>query len=622
MCVSPKARRTRALLVLIGWCLWAQAGAAEDPEAEIRDLFLSVQRSLGAGELEKAESDSRRILGLALEQLGALNTALGDFAEAERAYLEACRMYPLNPQSCLGLSAVSLRNRKYEAGKEWTRRVLELDPLHHEARHALGSLHFMEGDLASAADELRTAYALRPEYTAVAYTLGLVYLELKRPQDAQDIFQEVLEKRGDSAPLRVFFGRAYRETSYFELAAQEFRKAIDLDSNCPKANYYLGLTRLLHRGSRAIPEAISHFEAERRINPTHIAARRFLEVLGRANYNEEALSTLLARSADETLILAEDPLDEKTRHSFIDLTGTYRTTIATAYQYLARTYTAREDLASAARSTAKGMPAAANALVPSSQPQSGSVRTLRVLARLALQEKDTAAAWKHASRARELAPASPDVLVDFADVSLAHGMVADAVFALRLLRLMYQDRPEYLFTLGSALVRAGDFPAAIESLSRYTQLRPEDPRGHLMLGMAKYLAGENDEAARHLRMALELRSVLPDAHFYLAQIGYRRGEDHEARARLEATLEQAGEHPRARVALAKILSREGRQEEALDELRRAVKLLPQDSDVHFQFSRIYSQLGDHAKARQHLDLYSRYKREEAMDRDQGRKIQF
>jgi protein O-GlcNAc transferase len=622
---------------LLAVCLALGAAAAERSKSDIEELFLRVRRSLGTGELERAESDARRILGFALERVGAISTALGQLPEGERAYLEACRMFPLDPQSCLGLASVSLRNGRYDVGKKWARRLLELDPLQHEARHALGSILFMEGDYDGAADELRTAYALRPTNVGVAYTLGLAYLQLERLQDARDIFAEVLAALGDSAALRVFFGRAYRETGYLALAAAELRKAIDLDPGTKRAHYYLGLTSLLQHGSRAIPEAIPLFEAERRINPDHDLSRRFLEVLGsEPGQREEALSALLARAVDETLVLEEDPLDSETRRSLTDSARAYRRQVARAYKELALAYAGRGEASAAAYAAKADWWAGSQAIPPSDQrplaprskgarveadPADGSVRTLRLRARRALEAKDTGAAWDHASRARKLAPASPDVLADFADASLAHGMVADAVFALRLLLVMKEDHREHLLTLGTALIRAGDFPAAIETLSRYSRLQPADSRSQLALGVATYLAGEDTEAAGHLRAALDLQPTLPDAHFYLAEIAHRRGAHGQAKAHLQTALEQAGEHPRARVALAKILSREGRDREALQQLERAVAILPRDSEVQFQLGNVYSRMGDRDKAERHLELYSRYKRQESADRDRGRQIQ-
>ena len=48
-------------------------------------------------------------------------------------------------------------------------------------------------------------------------------IELREPDRAKQIFREILERLGESAGLRILFGRAYRETEHWTDAVAEFK---------------------------------------------------------------------------------------------------------------------------------------------------------------------------------------------------------------------------------------------------------------------------------------------------------------------------------------------------------------------------------------------------------------
>lgn len=229
--------------------------AVESPQETIRDRLKAAEESLNEEEFERATSEVQEALGIALDQIGAIESNLGDYQLARRAYEEACQESILSIRPFLGLAIVYLRTGQLEKGIELLTRMLEINPTNPEAKHLLGKFYYMQGDFRSAARELRDAYSAAPNDTSIAYTLALAYLEEKDYDRAGEIFEQMVARLEDSAALRVLFGRAYRETENWSLAVEQFKKARELEPDYPRAHYYLGLTYLLWEGAAAFEDA-------------------------------------------------------------------------------------------------------------------------------------------------------------------------------------------------------------------------------------------------------------------------------------------------------------------------------------------------------------------------------
>lgn len=267
---------------------------AASPRDRIATLFESAERAIEAAEWEQAESDLQQALGIALDQLGAIHVSLSEFPEAERAYTEACRNTILSIRPYTGLGIVFLRTGQYARGIDLMQRILDINPTNADAKHLLGKYFYMQGNFRAAARELRDAYALAPDDTSVAYTLALAHLELREPDRAKQIFREILERLGESAGLRILFGRAYRETEHWTDAVAEFKRAIELDPDYPRAHYYLGLTYLLWEGAVAFEQAMQEFLMELEHHPNQYHPNFFLGVIYTIQLrDQEALPYLL-----------------------------------------------------------------------------------------------------------------------------------------------------------------------------------------------------------------------------------------------------------------------------------------------------------------------------------------
>jgi tetratricopeptide (TPR) repeat protein len=236
-----------------------------------------------------------------------------------------------------------------------------------------------------------------------------------------------------------------------------------------------------------------------------------------------------------------------------------------------------------------------------------SVRTLQVLSALALKQEDPQRAWDFIAQARRIAPCSPQILYEFARISELLNLSAEAVMALRFLVLMEPDKPDYLWQLGSGLLQVANYPRAVDSFSLYVEARPDEALGRAMLGQALYLASRFDEAEQQFLVAQELDPALVDAVYYLGMIAYTRGRDEKAEEYLQAAITEAAEHGRAHLGLGKLYLRLRRYSESEQSLREASRLMPEDHDVCYQLSRLYSLQGNRERALEELQKFNELK---------------
>lgn len=262
-------------------------------------------------------------------------------------------------------------------------------------------------------------------------------------------------------------------------------------------------------------------------------------------------------------------------------------------------------LEAAARDAAAGRRLEAERLLRAVADRYRSVRALLLLARLQSGGKDSAAALRSLERARKIAPNSEDVLSAFAQVSLAAKRPVPAILALESLTRMWPGVPEHHYLLGVALMQAGDYPAAAESLQRGRQLEPDRPLTLVAMGLALNGLKRYGEAAPPLRRCLELEPDNLEALAALAEAEEGLGETAAAEDHVRRALSHASGHGTANLVLGLLRMKEERYPEARDALEKAVRADPASSKAHYQLSLAYARLDDEANATKHLDLYKK-----------------
>jgi Tfp pilus assembly protein PilF len=186
----------------------------------------------------------------------------------------------------------------------------KIDPDSPDLQFNLGRAYFLKGHFNLAEQKFIRALKLKSEFSEARFNLGLVYLELKRWDEAvfqfklvtEDIFYQnhnlaainlgiaymnkgeyakslaTLRSVVDNDPrnpiAKVYLGQLYLKVDKVELAIMEFNNALTIHKNYANAYYNLGLAYLKNKDNRA---AIAAFREVVRITPESELGRQSRE---------------------------------------------------------------------------------------------------------------------------------------------------------------------------------------------------------------------------------------------------------------------------------------------------------------------------------------------------------
>ncbi len=241
------------------------AGGAS-PQTVLQEHYDSAQNFQTAGDLPQAVFQYKLFISNALIQLAYNRSKAGDFPKASQYFDGALALVPGDTAVELEYAEAALAAKDLTKARSLAQTVVDAEPKNAKARRVLGRTLLQMNDLQAARGQLETAVALESDYEN-GYALATAYLALKEEKSAAKIFTEMLSAFGDSAVLRISFGRAYGEYGYPELAIAEFKKAIAKDPKAPGAHYLLGASYVLSMGEIDFPQAIAEFNNELAINP-------------------------------------------------------------------------------------------------------------------------------------------------------------------------------------------------------------------------------------------------------------------------------------------------------------------------------------------------------------------
>lgn len=251
---------------------------AQPKEDEIARRLTAAETFQLAGDLPNAATENQAIVGLALER--AANLALKE-AQLERAIklLNDSLAMIDRAETRTNLAAAYLRAAEIDKAIVEAQNALKIDSKNVQAHYLLGRLFYTKGDYQAALPELESTLVGAPDFDS-AYALAVTYLNLKQPDRAKLLFEEILTAlKGDKNGLHILFGRAYEQTGYYPEAEREFKQELAINPKTPKAHFFIGYILLQHNGSERLAEAGREFEAELQISPTDFYANFFRGVV-------------------------------------------------------------------------------------------------------------------------------------------------------------------------------------------------------------------------------------------------------------------------------------------------------------------------------------------------------
>ena len=283
-------RHTAAVLLAVG-CL-APAAAAQEPSF---DHAAALQKK---GDLEAAAAEYVRFLVTyppnveARSNLGVVLMGLGRYEEAIAAYQAALATSPDNTTVRLNLGLAFYKAARLEDALAAFGRVLGAQPENMQARYLSADCHLRLGRPDQVVALLQPHEAARRDDPVMAYLLGMAYLATKQLDKGQLLIDRIL-RHGDSAQARVMMGLAKRGVGDLNGAADELKRAVDLDPE-HLGVHSLYAQALLETGNPDL--AKRHFEAELSRNPLEFDANLYMGVLLKAEEQYDAALAHLKRA--------------------------------------------------------------------------------------------------------------------------------------------------------------------------------------------------------------------------------------------------------------------------------------------------------------------------------------
>jgi len=214
---------------------------------------------------------------------------------------------------------------------------------------------------------------------------------------------------------------------------------------------------------------------------------------------------------------------------------------------------------------------------------------------------------------------------DYADahnnLGVAHqqlGRIGEAIAHYQRALELKPDYAEALNNLGAALLDQGQFNQALGLCQKAVALRPHDHEAHNNLGIALQHQQRLDEAALEFERALELKADYAKAHNNLGTLLKEKGQFAEARAHFDEALARNPDFAEAHYNRAELLKfRRGEDPlKALETLANGGVAENKRMYVDFTLAKAFDDLGDYARAIQHMLAGNALKRRE-IDYDEG-----
>lgn len=219
----------RSLVIFVGYNLFFGTVAhGIDNAAHIGGLVSGLILGALIARVAPHHDEPLRRIGVLL--VGVLLVALGV------QWLQHSRGYLVHAQSGVDL----LGQRKTDEAIREFQTSLRMRKDFVPARLELARAYILKGDLKNAEIELRKIIATNPANQDAYYFLGHVYLETKQPEQARQIFSQMVEMNPGNADGHAGMAEVASFEGKYAEALQEYQRTAELDPGYQSVHYDMG----------------------------------------------------------------------------------------------------------------------------------------------------------------------------------------------------------------------------------------------------------------------------------------------------------------------------------------------------------------------------------------------
>lgn len=212
-------------------------------------LVLGMAACVGVSAERKQQADAHGKLGYAFLEDGLLQPAFVEFQKAEAA----------NPRDKTIRYALGhlyfLQERWLEASREFET-AIRLDPAYSDGHNYLGVTSQRLGRTEEAIRHFKHALEnlTWPTPHIAHYSLGLIFVEQNRLEEAAEAFRNALRTQSNYLPAHTMLGEVYARQGRLSDAIGAYKEAVRLKPEYEDAHYNLGLA-YLKAGEKALASA-------------------------------------------------------------------------------------------------------------------------------------------------------------------------------------------------------------------------------------------------------------------------------------------------------------------------------------------------------------------------------
>jgi tetratricopeptide (TPR) repeat protein len=440
-----------------------------------------------------------------------------------------------------------------------------------------------------------------PNDPALANQLGETLITQGRLEEAKAAFERAAALGPDRPEILENLALVNLMLHINSGAAQAAARLLDVDPSNYNGHLVLGIT-LLNNGDR--PQALSHFQVLRRLNPADPLVRAGLieaggtEAQSGSQQERRELSAVDISPADALLasqIFQVPPLNgyvlpwlESARRA--NPNNADLLPLAQAYIDTRQYVKARDVLVLGIRRGAQnGLPLLKLSLVEFELHDSDKAQLLLMQAKNAIG-------------------AQSRMLLTFAAVCLQEHRFVEARDSLeRFPNDSIEPKRHYL--LGLTYAALGDVRARDE-LSTALSINPENVSALVAMAACDLKHGDIEPASQRLARAIQLNAANAPAHYYMGQCYRRMARPKEASAEFQKAVRLDPLDGRAHAEIGNVLISEGKNTEAIAELRKALALDDTIAAAHYRLGLLLRHTSATSEALEHLRIAKSLRKDE------------